>query len=142
MNIRNVLLSGLLTLAASSTAIAGEAPNFMPALYGDGEVWSTKFAAALPEPRGNNQKSFDGLFIVVNGVEGQMPVAEAAPGNRHYNGGRWDVHQVMWIAGEPQLLTSYEDIMYEEDMGNVMVIHGTPPDGPPQYFLCPMLPVK
>lgn len=142
MSIKSLLLAGVFLLTAAGSAIAGEKPNFMPALYGDGEVWSTKFAATLPEPRGNNQQSFDGLFVVVNGVEGQMPVAEAAPGNPAYNGGRWDVYQVMWIAGEPSLLTSYDDIAYQEMLGNVMVLHGSPPGGPPQYFLCPMLPVK
>jgi hypothetical protein len=142
MRIRNIIISGLLLLVSAAGAQAGEAPDFMPALYGDGEVWSTKFAAALPGPRGRNQQSFDGLFIVLNGVEGQMPVAEAAPGNPAYNGGRWDVHQVMWIDGTPYLLTSYEDILSEEAMGNLMIVHGTFPDGPPQYFLCPMLPVK
>ena len=70
-----------------------------------------------------------------------MPVAEAAPGNPAYNGGRWDVHQVMWT-GVPYLLTSYEDILSEEAMDNLMIVHSTFPDGPPQYFLCPMLPVK
>lgn len=142
MRIRNIIISGLLLLVSATGAQAGEAPNFMPALYGDGEVWSTKFAAPLPEPRGQNQQSFDGLFIVLNGVEGQMPVSEAAPGNTAYNGGRWDVYQVMWIDGTPYLLTSYEDILYEESMGNLMIKHGTFPGGPPQYFLCPLLPVK
>ena len=55
---------------------------------------------------------------------------------------RWDVHQVMWTGGMPYLLTSYEDILSEEAMDNLMIVHGTFPDGPPQYFLCPMLPVK
>lgn len=142
MPFKSFLLSMFLVLAFAGNVNAGEAPNFMPALYGDGQVWSTKFAAPLKEPRGNNSQSFDGLFVVVNGVEGQMPVAEASPGNPAYNGGRWNVYQVMWIAGEPSLLTSYDDIAYQESMGNVLVVHGTPPGGPPQYFVCPMLPVK
>jgi hypothetical protein len=55
-------------------------PNFGEAIWGDGVLWGTKGNAALPAPNGHNEQSFDGLFIVLNGVEGQKPVSEAAPG--------------------------------------------------------------
>lgn len=124
------------------------APNFGPALYGDGEVWGTKGAAALPAPNGKNGQSFDKLFVIVNGAPGQMPVAEAAPGNPAYNGGRWFTHTVMWTEDGfnahsiVPVLKSYDDIMLHYGLGHLDIVEGSFPDGPPNYFLCPLLPVK
>ena len=79
----------VLVICAGVISANPGAPNFGPALYGDGEVWGTKGAAALPAPNGNNNQSFDKLFVIVNGAPGQLPVAEAAPRSPAYNGGRW-----------------------------------------------------
>ena len=76
----------LIVLGGASQANPGK-PNFGPAIYGDGQVWGTKAAAALPAPNGNNVQSFDKLFVIVNGAAGQLAVAEAAPRNPAYNGG-------------------------------------------------------
>jgi hypothetical protein len=119
-------------------------PNFGPALYGDGEVWGTKGAANLPAPNDHNLQSFDKLFVIVNGAPGQMPVAEAAPGNPMYNGGRWFTHTVMWLIPNPPVVTSYEQIEMHEDLGELAIAAGSPggPGAPPDYFECPLLPVK
>jgi hypothetical protein len=37
---------------------------------------------------------------------------------------------------------SYEEILWEESQGHVIIMHGTFDGGPPQYFQCPLLPVK
>src|SRR3989304_7590190 len=79
-----------LSLLAAVPALADPGmPNFSPGLYGDGQTWGTKGAAVLPAPSGNNLASFDKLFVIVNSNNpmGQLPVAEAAPGNPDYNGG-------------------------------------------------------
>ena len=130
----------LLGAVASAQAAPGQ-PDFAPALYADGELWGTKFAATLPPANAHNQQSFDGLFVILNGVAGHVPVAEAAPGNPDYNGGRWATYQVTWLE-EPVLLTSYADILYHEDMNNLVIVDGTFPMGPPPFFECPLLPVK
>ena len=72
-----------LTASATATLAANPGqPNFSPALYGDGEVWGTKGAAAIPAPREHNRHSFDVLYVITNSnnPQGQLPVAEAAPG--------------------------------------------------------------
>jgi hypothetical protein len=124
-------------------------PNFAPAIYGDGKLWGTKEAAALPPSTGDNNQSYDKLFVFVNGALGQMPVAEAAPGNPMYNGGRWFTHTVVWKdsalayhGGTLPVLTSYQDIQREILAGNLMVMAGSPAGGPPPNFECPLLPVK
>jgi hypothetical protein len=125
-------------------------PNFTPQIWGDGELWGTKGAAALPAPTENNAQSFDKLFVITNSnnPEGQLPVSEAAPGNPDYNGGRWFTHTVMWTQagfdahGTVPVLTSYEDIMLHYNLGHLTITPGTFEGGPLAYFECPLLPVK
>jgi hypothetical protein len=133
-----------LVVWATSLSVYARGPSFNPAIYADGRVWSTKGLADLPPPNEHNHQSFDELFQIVNGAEGQLPVAEAAPGNPDYNGGRWDVQVVVWTeegmeAYDPlPLLTSYADIMFHYDLGHLVIA----PANPPTYFECPLLPVK
>lgn len=143
-----VLVFGLSIAGAASA----DAPSFGPELYGDGEVWGTKGVAALPAPTENNEQSFDKLFVITNSNNpmGQLPVAEAAPGNPDYNGGRWFTHTVEWTEagfndhGTVPVLKSYDDIMLHAGLGHLTITSGSPggPGAPPDYFECPMLPVK
>lgn len=136
----------LIVLVGFGMVHAG-APDFGPALFGDGQVWGTKATTALPPPNGRNVRSFDKLFVIVNGPEGQLPVSEAAPGNPAYNGGRWFTHTAMWTAEgmaahDPlPILTSYADIQLHRDLGHLAIAPGSPGAAPPPYFDCPLLPM-
>lgn len=148
MRLRTTILALAFTLGLSGVAGANPgAPNFSPALYGDGQVWGTKGAAALPAPNGRNNRSFDKLFVIINGAPGQLPVAEAAPGNPAYNGGRWITQTVMWTeagmnAHEPlPVLTSYGDVELHASLGHLAIAPGSPNPAVPDYFECPLLPV-
>ncbi len=141
----------LLVVAAIAIAVGttwAQQPNFGPAIYGDGEVWGTKGTTALPDPNGRNLQSFDKLFVIVNGAPGQLPVSEAAPRNPSYNGGRWFTHTVMWTAAgmaahDPlPVLMSYEEVALHESLGHLAIAAGSFAGGPPDYFQCPLLPVK
>lgn len=138
-------LALMLALTGASLAYA-DAPNFGPAIYGDGEIWGTKGLGELPPPNGHNNQSFDKLFIFVNGAPGQMPVSEAAPRNPAYNGGRWSAQTVMWTAAglaahNPlPVLKSYTDIQIHESLGHLAIAPGHPMGGP-DYFECPLLPI-
>ena len=140
-----VPLALLLTMTGASFAYA-DAPNFGPAIYGDGEVWGTKGLGELPAPNGHNNQSFDKLFIFVNGAPGQLAVSEAAPGNPAFNGGRWSAQTVMWTAAGMAahnplpVLTSYTDIQLHYNLGHLAIAPGNPGGGP-NYFECPLLPV-
>ena len=145
---RNKLQKTFLCVIAISAIVGSIAfaapgkPTFSPVLYGDGETWGTKVVTTLRTPNGRSEQSFDKLFVIVNGAPGQLPVSEAAPGNPDYNGGRWFTHTVMWIAGEPTVLTSYDEVMYHYDLGHLSIAPGSFVGGPPDYFQCPLLPVK
>jgi hypothetical protein len=130
-------------IAVPAAAAPGK-PDFAPHIYADGEAWGTKVVGPLPAPNGNNQQSFDKLFIITNGTEGQLPVGEAAPG-KGYNGGRWEVWTATWIGNLPHpkpVLMSYADVMFHYDLGHIILMKGSPEGGPPPYFGCPLLPVK
>lgn len=153
---KKTVLFSLIAMTAmlwTASAWAGKGkPNFMPSLWGDNELWGTKGTTALPAPNDHNLQSFDKLFVITNSNNpyGQLPVAEAAPGNPNYNGGRWFTHTVEWTQagfdyhGTVPVLMSYSDVMIHDALGHLVITAG-PPDvanPPPDYFQCPMLPVK
>ena len=74
-------------LAASALA-AGAGGVSGPAFYVDGQLYRT-VATPTDLPANAPAKSFDVIYEFF-GV--QTNVAEAAPGDRDYNGGRWMVH--------------------------------------------------
>lgn len=148
-------MAGLVVVLVLALAVAVPAyadpgkPNFGPALFGDGRVWGTKSVTVLPTPNENSLQSFEKLFTFTNGSSGQLSVAEAAPGNPNYNGGRWYTQTVTWTqagldayGSVPPVLKSYDEILFQVNLGYLTVTAGPPAGGPPPYFLCPLLPVK
>jgi hypothetical protein len=123
----------VLLLVSAIPAFAAS-PNFGPAIFADDETWGTKGTTALPAPNENNHQSFDGLFKISNGVAGQLAVAEAAPGNPNYNGGRWIEYSVTFV-GTPELVTSYAQLHDLWMAGEVTIMETG------AYFQCPLLPV-
>jgi hypothetical protein len=143
-----LILTAALTFSIAH-ALPGK-PDFAPHIYADGVMWGTKVTAMLNGPNGHNDQSFDKLFVITNSNNpgDQLPVGEAAPGNPAFNGGRWWTHTVEWTSegfsyhGTVPILMSYDDIMMYESMGHLTITEGTPGPPPPDYFLCPLLPVK
>lgn len=142
-------LGGALLMASTALADPGK-PNFSDSVYGDGIAWGTKGTTVLPAPNEHNRQAFDAFYVVTNSnnPEGQLPVAEAAPGNPEYNGGRWFTHTVEWTAdafmahGIVPVLKSYDDLQVHFNLGHLVITPGSFPGGPAVYFQCPLLPVK
>jgi hypothetical protein len=76
--------------------------------------------------------TYDALYA----VEGQLAVAEAKPGDRDYNGGRWMRFPVTWNIPEMDryLLTSEEDVLDAAEAGDVTI--ASEPDA---QFVCPVI---
>ena len=125
----------LALLIATVVPAFAAGPNFGAAIYADGVAWGTKGNGPLPAPTEDNRQSFDGLFKFTNGVDGQIPVAEAAPGNPAYNGGRWIEYNVTFT-GTPELVKSYAQLSALVDAGMVTIVETG------NYFQCPLLPMK
>ena len=147
--ITTLMLALALVVVSPGLAAPGK-PTFEPALWADGRTWGTKAAAELPPANSNNLQSFDKLFVIINSnnPDGQMPVAEAAPGNKNYNGGRWYTQTVTWTEagftdhGTVPVLTSYAEVMHHYQLGHLSITPGSFEGGPPAFFECPLLPVK
>jgi hypothetical protein len=156
---RGTAITGAALLGLSTTTGSANAakPDFSARIWGDGEQWGTKVTGLIEHP---NERSLDEFFVITNPVTGELPagtlpVSEAAPGNPAYNGGRWFTHTVAWTeagieahGSTPPLLTRYgpaddpESILFHENLGHLEITEGGPDGGPPDYFRCPMLPVK
>ena len=146
--LRNLLLV-ICSVFVAPLVLAAK-PSFGPEIYADGQAFGTKGVTTLPAPREHNRQSFDELYVIrnSNNPAGQLPVAEAAPGNPEYNGGRWFTHTVEWTAegfmahGIVPVLTSEEDVLYHQGLGHLTITPGSFPGGPEVYFECPLLLVK
>lgn len=150
MKIRNLALGAVLslsTLALAAPALAGGATKVDNAIWNDGDLYGTVVTptsfVAPPEHSTDIIYSF-----MMSGVAGQRSIAEAAPGDPDFNGGRWSVMQVMYTEsglaaltdGDPSQptalveLTSDAELMEHVELGHLEVF----PTG--FYFECPMLP--
>ena len=146
----SILLMSIFALSANAAPPPGTQPNFGSALYADGETFGTKGVTGLPAPNEHNVHSFDVLYVITNSNNpgNQLPVAEAAPGNPAYNGGRWFTHTVEWTAegfmahGLVPVLKSQSDVLDHHALGYLVITPGSFPMGPPVYFECPLLPDK
>jgi hypothetical protein len=142
-----VALTAILFLLFAGVALAlpGK-PDFSPHIYADGVAWGTKVTNDITHP---DYDTLDKLYVITNSNnEDQLPVGEAAPYEWDYDGGRWWTFTVEWTPdaftyyGTLPLLTSDDDIMYQEGLGYLTITEGSPPGGPPDFFHCPLLPVK
>jgi hypothetical protein len=119
----------LLSVAASSVA-AGGPPSL--AFYVDGERYRTIGTPTDFSGTGAPASSFDRIYGLGNGLAN---VAEAAPGDRDFNGGRWMVLPVTWHV-TPVQLTSAEQVEQYAQQGALTIA-----DTPARMFECPVIPV-
>ena len=129
-----VALLAIGLIAAPASAARGGvkgSPIIGDLIWADGELYGTILQNGLKF--NGNESSYDKLFM----VPGQNPVAEAAPGNSDYNGGRWLPTPVEW-AGDatPYELNSYEDVHAAAAAGDLII--GESDTG--AAFLCPLIP--
>jgi len=101
-------------------------------LYYDGEMVRTVVPPASMPFQGR-----DYLYPIMGGVEGQLPVAAVAPGDRDYHGGQWAVHLVDWNVEpmERYLLTSEAEVLAAAAAGDVTITREAGND-----FKCPIQP--
>lgn len=121
-------------LAVLTLFSVAAAPSFaqMPGfgfLYYDDQVVRTVVPPAAAPLAGR-----DNLYVVVNGVAGQLGIAGVAPGDSDYHGGEWALHEVTWNVA-PHLLTSEAAVLSAAASGEVTVTRV-----PGNDFRCPIQP--
>lgn len=124
--------AALLHSIAASAVAAGGPPQI--GFYVDGATYRTVGTPTDFSRTRAPAHSFDRIFVLGDGL---LNVAEAKPGDRDYNGGRWMVLPVTWAAGAtPVQLTSAEQVEAYAAAG-MLTIAGSPVN----LFECPVIPV-
>ena len=134
------IAAGLVLAPAVASAAPGRssgAGGVTPgaAFYVDGATYRTVGTPTDLSGTGAPAHSFDAIYA----IDGQLNVAEAAPGDRDYNGGRWKVYGVdvtdAMAAGPDGVFTSEEEVLAAVDDGKAsLVATGV-------SFVCPVIPM-
>lgn len=115
-------------VAPTFGATASPPPQAAGRIYADDQLWATFGTANLPPGPTN---SFDKLYAFPG--TSLIEVSDAGPGNPAYNGGRWEVHDVMFAAGAtPVQYTNAQAILDAAAAGQLTI------SGPVMYFDCPL----
>jgi len=115
---------------AAGTVAAGGPPK--PAFYVDGTQFRTVGTPTDFSGTGAPSHSFDRIYVLGGDL---VNVAEAKPGDRDYNGGRWMVLPVTWHVA-PVQLTSAEQVEAYATAGKLSIA-----ETPVKLFECPVIPM-
>jgi hypothetical protein len=122
-----------------------EAKVIRSAIWADGELFGVTITPKDVPARG----PFDKLYnFDESGLMGQRSISETKPGDRDYNGGRWEVIPVTFTEqgiavhdpdGDDEVnfeLVSDGQLMEHEALGHLTI------GAPVRYFVCPLHPEK
>ncbi len=124
---------GALTLAGAGALSPAYAGVSGPAFWVDGELYRTVATPTDLSTTGAPAHTYDAIYSFAGH---QRNVAEAAPGDRDYNGGRWMVIPVEWSGTTPSQVTSADDLIALEATGSISF------GAPVKYFECPVIPMR
>ena len=131
-----------LSIALASVGIAsanGAGGVSGPAFYVDGEVYRTVGTPTDLSGTGAPDQSRD----VIYAIDGQLNVAEAAPGDPDYNGGRWLVHAISF-ADYDAAVAAYDangsgNFDYAEEVEAAIAGGAATDNGVVKEFECPVI---
>jgi hypothetical protein len=131
-----VLTAGGATLGLAATAQAGGVSG--PAIYVDHVLYRTVVTPTDLSGTGAPAHSWDTIY---NFFGAQMSVATAAPGDKGYNGGRWQVHKVSTPDGYAAALAAGDldgnGVLDSADEIDAAMASGSlVDDGVVKYFVC------
>ena len=131
---RRLLLSlaaaSLLVATSAGAALAG-GPPLPDAFIVDGVMYRTVLTPTDLSGTGAPDSSYDTIYVLGNGLTN---VAEAAPGDRDYNGGRWMVRPLTWHVTPYQLLSAEEVLAASQGMDPDLSLGDTV-----AQFVCPVI---
>lgn len=131
-------------LLSPSTARAGGATRVDDALWANGALWGTVLTPT--SFRSPPDHSLDLLYnFDMSGLQGQRSVAESAPGDPTYDGGRWWVQMVVFTEAGKAVhdpdgdgvvnfeLTSGQQVLQHAALGHLEILSTS------TFFECPLL---
>ena len=116
---------GLILSIAAAPVAAGGPPK--PGFYIDGSLYATVGTPTDFSNTGAPSFTYDKISALGSGLRN---VAEAKPGDRDFNGGRWAVYPVTWNT-TPVQLTSAEQVVAYANAGWLTIA-----DAPVRLFFC------
>lgn len=135
----------VILLGQAGNALAGKAIRVADAIWVHDTLYGT--VATDTSFRSPPPHSTDIIFSFMgSGLEGQRSVAEYAPGDPEYNGGRWNVMLVTFTElgksvhdpdGDGMVnfeLTNAEQVLHHAALGHLAIVE------PGVYFECPLIP--
>ncbi len=141
--VASIFLPALLGVLASNV-FADRAMRVQDAIWANDTIYDTILTDT--NFRSPPAHSTDALYnFGMSGLMGQRAVAESAPGDRDYNGGRWDVKMVMFTTqglavhdmdddGTADFeLTNAEAVLAHQELGHIEIMDAE------HYFVCPLL---
>ena len=121
-------LVATLLLGTAAAALAQQGPP-TNRIYANDELFTGVNAPGdLP-----NQGRFDTIYVLGPGL---MAVADAAPGDRDYNGGRWEVRPITWLTISPLQFTNDAQIAMAAAAGKIAIGDVV------RRFECPLIPMR
>ena len=120
-----------LAVALIAAPVAAGGPPSV-GFYVDGALYRTIATPTDLSGTGAPRHSFDTIYALGDGL---INVAEAKPGDRDYNGGRWMVTAIEWHTA-PTQLTSAEEVLAAEAAGDLSI------GGVVKMFVCPVIKLK
>ena len=118
----------LLAIAVTVPALAQQGPPTNQ-IYANDELFT-----GVNAPRDLPAKgAFDTIYVLGPGL---MAVADAAPGDPDYNGGRWEVRMVTWNTIAPTQFTNDEQVEAAAAAGQITIGDVV------RRFECPLIPKR
>jgi len=134
-----------LVIGGTTSLFAGRATVVASAIWAHDHLYGT--AATDTSFKSPPENTTDIIFSFAgSGLDGQRSVSEAAPGDRDYNGGRWNVMSVAYTEAGLAFfdedndgtvdfeLTNAEDVLEAAEMGLITITKAN------FYFSCPLRP--
>lgn len=133
-----LLLSTLSAAALTALAAPAHAGVSGPAFYIDGTLYRTVATPTDLSDTGAPDSTYDAIY---NFGGQQRNVAEAAPGDTDFNGGRWQVHALSFPSGYAAALatgdTDGDGVIDSTDELDLALANGTAVDtGVVRAFVC------
>ncbi len=120
------VIAGMLLLCSVPAAIAQQGPPTNQ-IYANDELFTGVNAPRdLP-----NAGEFDTIYVLGPGL---MAVADAAPGDPDYNGGRWEVRPITWNSIAPTQFTNADQVDAAAAAGQISIGDVV------RRFECPLIP--
>jgi hypothetical protein len=136
-----IVFVAALSAAALAVAGVGLAGVTGPAFYVDGQLYRT---VNTPTDLSGTGAPADAWDLIYDFGGAQMNVATAAPGDRDYNGGRWQVHALSFPSGYAAAVAAGDAngngvIDSDAELGAALAAGAAVDAGVVKQFVCPVI---